>query len=391
MASSASRERDIAIVGVAESDEMGTVPHKSSLQHHAEAAYNALEDAGLSKNDVNGLMTAGFSTLATAEYLGIQPGFTDNTSVGGSSFVIHVAHAAAAIRAGYCDVVLITHGQAGRSTRARVPVDPNLPVAQYEAPYGLIGQPINYSMACTRYMHQYGEERTRQGMAEIAVATRKWANLNPKAVMYDTPMTFDDYHNSRWVSWPFHLFDCCLVTDSGAAIVMTTAERAASCRKSPVWLLGAAESHDHNVISMMPDFTSLIARETGPRALARAGVTHNDLDLTMIYDSFTYTVMLTLEGLGFCRPGEAPDFVADQRTAPGGEFPLNTNGGGLSYTHPGMYGSFLLVEAVRQLRGECGERQVKRRSNPHESAKVAIVNGTGGSLSSTGTVVLAAE
>jgi acetyl-CoA acetyltransferase len=391
MASSASRERDIAIVGVAESDEMGTVPHKSSLQHHAEAAYNALEDAGLSKNDVNGLMTAGFSTLATAEYLGIQPGFTDNTSVGGSSFVIHVAHAAAAIRAGYCDVVLITHGQAGRSTRARVPVDPNLPVAQYEAPYGLIGQPINYSMACTRYMHQYGEERTRQGMAEIAVATRKWANLNPKAVMYDTPMTFDDYHNSRWVSWPFHLFDCCLVTDSGAAIVVTTAERAASCRKSPVWLLGAAESHDHNVISMMPDFTSLIARETGPRALARAGVTHNDLDLTMIYDSFTYTVMLTLEGLGFCRPGEAPDFVADQRTAPGGEFPLNTNGGGLSYTHPGMYGSFLLVEAVRQLRGECGERQVKRRSNPHESAKVAIVNGTGGSLSSTGTVVLAAE
>jgi acetyl-CoA acetyltransferase len=391
MASSAARERDIAIVGVAESDEMGTVPHKSSLQHHAEAAYNALEDAGLSKNDVNGLMTAGFSTLATAEYLGIQPGFTDNTSVGGSSFVIHLAHAAAAIRAGYCDVVLITHGQAGRSTRARVPVDPNLPVAQYEAPYGLIGQPINYSMACTRYMHQYGEERTRQGMAEIAVATRKWANLNPKAVMYDTPMTFDDYHNSRWVSWPFHLFDCCLVTDSGAAIVVTTAERAAHCRKSPVWLLGAAESHDHNVISMMPDFTSLIARETGPKALARAGLTHNDLDLTMIYDSFTYTVMLTLEGLGFCRPGEAPDFVAGQRTAPGGEFPLNTNGGGLSYTHPGMYGSFLIVEAVRQLRGECGDRQVKRRSNPSQNAKTAIVNGTGGSLSSTGTVILATD
>lgn len=391
MASSASRERDIAIVGVAESDEMGTVPHKSSLQHHAEAAYNALEDAGLSKNDVNGLMTAGFSTLATAEYLGIQPGFTDNTSVGGSSFVIHLAHAAAAIRAGYCDVVLITHGQAGRSTRARVPVDPNLPVAQYEAPYGMIGQPINYSMGCTRYMHQYGEERTRQGMAEIAVATRKWANLNPKAAMYDTPMTFDDYHNSRWVAWPFHLFDCCLVTDSGAAIVVTTAERAASCRKAPVWLLGAAESHDHNIISMMPDFTSLIARETGPKALTRAGITHNDLDLTMIYDSFTYTVMLTLEGLEFCGPGEAPDFVAGQRTAPGGEFPLNTSGGGLSYTHPGMYGSFLIVEAVRQLRGECGDRQVKYRRDSGQSAKTAIVNGTGGSLSSTGTVILATD
>ena len=391
MATGASREREIAIVGVAESDVMGTVPNKSSLQHHAEAAYNALADAGLAKSDINGLLTAGFSTLATAEYLGIHPGFTDNTSVGGSSFVIHVAHAAAAIKAGYCDTVLITHGQAGRSTRARVAVDGNLPVAQYEAPYGLVGQPINYSMACTRYMHEYGEERTRQAMAEIAVSTRKWANLNPKAAMYDTPMSFDDYHNSRWVSWPFHLFDCCLVTDSGAAIIVTTAEKAANCRKQPVWLLGAAESHDHNIISMMPNFTSLIARDTGPKALGRAGVTHDDLDLTMIYDSFTYTVMLTLEGLGFCGPGEAPDFVANQRTAPGGDFALNTSGGGLSYTHPGMYGSFLLVEAVRQLRGEAGQRQVKHRGDAGQDAKLAIVNGTGGSLSSTGTVVLATD
>ncbi|MCH8744031.1 MAG: thiolase [Chloroflexi bacterium] len=391
MSTTSSRQRDIAIVGVAESDEMGTVPNKSSLQHHAEAAHNALADAGLSKNDINGLLTAGFSTLATAEYLGIQPGFTDNTSVGGSSFVIHIAHAAAAIRAGYCDTVLITHGQAGRSTRARVPVDPNLPVAQYEAPYGLVGQPINYSMACTRYMHEYGEDRTRQGLAEIAVSTRKWANLNPKAAMHDTTMTFDEYHDSRWVSWPFHLFDCCLVTDSGAAIIVTTAEKAANCRKQPVWLLGAAEGHDHNLISTMPSFTSLIARESGPKALARAGITHSDLDLTMIYDSFTYTVMLTLEGLGFCKAGEAPDFVANQRTAPGGEFALNTNGGGLSYTHPGMYGSFLLVEAVRQLRGECGDRQVKHRADASQNAKVAIVNGTGGSLSSTGTVVLATD
>ena len=391
MSTSTSRQREIAIVGVAESDVMGTVPNKSSLQHHAEAAYNALEDAGLAKSDINGLLTAGFSTLATAEYLGVQPSFTDNTSVGGSSFVIHVAHAAAAIRAGYCDTVLITHGQAGRSTRARVPVDPNLPVAQYEAPYGLVGQPINYSMACTRYMHEYGEERTRQAMAEIAVSTRKWANLNPKAAMHDTPMSFDEYHDSRWVSWPFHLFDCCLVTDSGAAIIVTTAEKAASCRKQPVWLLGAAESHDHNIISMMPSFTSLIARETGPKAMGRAGIKHNDLDLTMIYDSFTYTVMLTLEGLGFCKQGEAPDFVANQRTAPGGDFALNTNGGGLSYTHPGMYGSFLLVEAVRQLRGECGERQVKHRADPTQNAKLAVVNGTGGSLSSTGTVVLATD
>ena len=391
MATSASRERDIAIVGVAESDEMGTVPNKSSLQHHAEAAHNALADAGVSKDEVNGLFTAGFSTLATAEYLGIQPGFTDNTSVGGSSFVIHVGHAIAAIRAGYCDMALITHGQAGRSTRGRMGGDPNLTTAQYESPYGIIGAPINYSIACSRYMHQYGEDRTRQAMAEIAVATRKWANLNPKAVMQDTPMTFDDYHDSRWVSWPFHLLDCCLVTDAGAAIVVTTAERARNCRKEPVWVLGAAESHDHNMISMMPSMTSLIARETGPKALARAGITHDDIDLTMIYDSFTYTVMLTLEGLGFCGPGEAADLVANQRTAPGGDFPLNTNGGGLSYTHPGMYGSFLLVEAARQLRGEGGDRQVHRKGDPSQNPQVAIVNGTGGSLSSTGTVVLATD
>ena len=329
--------------------------------------------------------------MATAEYLGIQPSFTDNTSVGGSSFVIHVAHAIAAIRAGYCDMALITHGQAGKSTRGRVGGDPNLPTAQYESPYGIIGAPINYSLACSRYMHEYGEDRTRQAMAEIAVATRKWANLNPKAVMQDTPMTFDDYHDSRWVSWPFHLLDCCLVTDSGAAILVTTAERARSCRKAPVWVLGAAESHDHNMISMMPSMTSLIARETGPKALARAGVTHNDIDLTMIYDSFTYTVMLTLEGLGFCGPGEAADLVANQRTAPGGDFPLNTSGGGLSYTHPGMYGSFLLVEAVRQLRGEAGDRQVHRKGDSAQNPQVAIVNGTGGSLSSTGTVVLATD
>ena len=189
-----SRQRDIEIVGVAESDQIGTVPNKSSLQHRAEAAYNALEDAGLLKSDVNGLFTAGISTMATGEYLGIQPSFTDNTSVGGSSFVIHVAHAAA-IRAGYCEVALITHGEASRSARARGPADPNLPVAQYEAPYGMVGQPINYAMACTRYMHEFGEGRTRQAMAEIAVATRKSANLNPKAAMHDTPMSFDDYHN----------------------------------------------------------------------------------------------------------------------------------------------------------------------------------------------------
>lgn len=390
MAKSLQNQR-IAIVGVDESDEIGIVPNKSPLQLHAEAAYNALADAGLSIKDVDGLFTAGpFSTLVVAEYLGIEPRFTDSTSVGGSSFVIHLAHAVAAIRQGYCRVALITHGESGRSARARPPIFQGLPDSQYEVPYGIIGAPIRYSLACMRYMHQYGEDRTRQGLAEIAVATRKWAQLNPKALMRD-PLTFEDYHNSRWISYPFHLYDCCLVTDAGGAVVVTTEEVARSCRKPPVWILGAAEGHDHNMISTMPDLTRTIAYRTGPAAFERAGVTRDDIDLAMIYDSFTYTVLVTLESLGFCGPGEGPDFVAGQRTAPGGDFPMNTNGGGLSYTHSGMYGVFLILEAVRQLRGECGARQVMHKKDKSQHAKVALVHGTGGSLSSCGTAILARD
>jgi acetyl-CoA acetyltransferase len=375
--------KSVAIVGVAESDEMGVVPDKSALALHMEAARNALADAGLTKDDVDGFLTAGYWNYDLAEYLGINPTYTDSTSVGGSSFVIHVAHAMAAINAGYCEVALITHGQAGRSARVPYGRDPNLPAAQYDTPYGIIGPPVNYAMAASRYMHQYGEERTRQALAEIAVSTRKWAQMNPKAVMRE-PMTFDDYHNSRWIARPFHLLDCCLVTDAGAAVVMTTPERARSLPKKPVWVLGAAEHHDHSLLHQMPDLTVTPAHVTGPRALSLAGVKHDEIDLTMIYDSFTYTVLATLESLGYCGPGEGPDFVADQRTAPGGDFPLNTSGGGLSYTHPGMYGIFLIVEAVRQLRGETGERQL---ADP----KLSLVNGTGGLLSSTGTIVLGVD
>ena len=376
----ADNSRSVAIVGVAESDEIGRV-EKSNLQLHAESAYNALEDAGLSIKDVDGLMTAGTSTLTLGEYLGVNPRFTDTTAVGGSSFIIHIAHAMLAIQAGYCETVLVTHGEAGRSARSRSGGNASEPGPQFESPYGYIGAPINYAMAARRYMHQYGEDYTRQGMAEVAVATRKWANLNPKAYFKDVPMSFDDYHDSRWIAWPFHLPDCCLVTDAGGAYVVTTAERARDLPKKPVWVLGAGEGLDHGIISQMPDLTSTWARESGPAALKMAGVTHDDIDLAMIYDSFTYTVLVTLESLGFCGPGEGPDFVANQRTAPGGDFAMNTSGGGLSYTHSGMYGMFLVLEAVRQLRGETGDRQL---DNP----KLSLINGTGGSLSSTGTVVL---
>jgi acetyl-CoA acetyltransferase len=373
----------VAIVGVAESDELGVVPNKSALMHHAEAGYNALEDAGLSVKDVDGLFTAGFSTLATAEYMGIKPKYSDSTSIGGSSFLVHVEHAMAAINAGLCEVALITHGETGRSRRgARPPADPSTPGPQFEVPYGINGAPINYAIACSRYMHQYGENRAREAMAEIAVSTRKWAQMNPKALMRD-PMSFDDYHNSRWIAWPFHLLDCCLVTDAGAAVVVTSAERARSLPKKPVWVLGTGEHHDHALMSQMEDLTVHPAKVAGEQAFAMAGMKPSDIDLTMIYDSFTYTVLMCLESLGYCGPGEGPDLVKGQRSAPGGDFALNTSGGGLSYTHPGMYGIFLIVEAVRQLRGECGERNV----NP----KTALANGSGGSLSSSGVLILGVD
>ncbi len=380
--------RTVAIVGVDESDEIGICEGKTAIQLHAEGAKNALRDAGLELSDVDGLLTAGPSVMGLAEYLGIQPSYMDGTSVGGSSFVIDVEHAAAAINAGLCSVALITHGEMGYSARRggasrgmmRM-FDPESAMAQFEMPYGVGGPPSVYSMACMRHMHQYGT--THEQLAEIAVATRKWAQLNPKAFMRD-PLTIDDVLSSRWIAYPFHLLDCCLVTDAGGACVVVSAERAKDMKKKPVWLLGSGESTTHQSMVNNPDLTQTPARYSGKRAFEMAGLTHSDIDVVEVYDSFTYTVLVTLEELGFCGKGEGGAFVSNQRTAPGGDFPMNTNGGGLSYTHPGMYGMFLLIEAARQLRGECGERQVA-------NAKTALVNGTGGSLSSTGTLILGVD
>jgi acetyl-CoA acetyltransferase len=373
-----------AIVGVAESDQIGRVPDKPALMLHAEAARSALAEAGLTKDDVDGLFTAGISTLELGEYLGIEPKVTDNTSVGGSSFVIHVAHAATAIATGRCEVALVTHGESGRS-RVGMPRrsnDPDSLRGQFEAPYGL-PQPVGaYAMACSRHMYEYGT--THEQLAEIAVATRKWAMLNPKAMMRD-PITIDDVLNSRPISWPFNLLDCCLVTDAGGAYVMTSVERARTLKQRPVIVMGVGEGHDHAMISQMPSYTNFAARHSGARAFEMAGVTHADIDLAMIYDSFTYTVLLSLEELGFCGKGEGGAFVSGQRTAPGGEFPMNTNGGGLSYTHSGMYGMFAVIEGVRQLRHDYADQGIRQVPN----CEIAVVHGTGGVLSSAGTTILA--
>jgi len=375
-----------AIVGVAESD-LGRTPDKTVLQLQHQAARAALEDAGLGFGDVDALFCAGgwawAPNLMLAEYLGIQPRYTDTTNIGGSSFEAHIGHAVAGIEAGLFEVALIAYGSTQRSDRSRNRGGYIFRLTdQFDPLFGLPTPVGAYALAAMRHMFEYGT--TSEQLAEVAVATRMWASLNEKAFMRD-PITIEDVLNSRWISEPLHLLDCCLVTDGGGAVVVASAERARHASKPPVWLIGHGEAHTHNSITNMPDLaTHQAAVLSGRDAFAMAGLTPTEIDIVEIYDSFTITVLLTLEALGFCGRGESGAFVSGQRTAPGGPFPMNTNGGGLSYCHPGMYGIFLLIEATRQLRGECGPRQV-------EGARTALAHGTGGVLSSAATVILAKD
>jgi acetyl-CoA acetyltransferase len=384
--------REAVIVGV------GDVPLKdgrvvgggSALQVQARAAKAALDDAGIAMRDVDGLLVAGMwgvpgpgllPSVTLGEYLGIFPRFADTSNIGGSAFEAHVAHAAMAIERGYCDVALIVYGSVQKSERSRtLGGRPSILTMQFENVWG-IPQPVGgYALAAKRHMHEFGT--TEEQLAEIAVATRKWAGLNPAATMRD-PITIDDVMASTPVADPLKLLDCCLVTDGAGAVVMTTAENAKAHGCKAVNVRGFGEAHTHWSIGAMPDLARLTAAEmAGKRAFEMAGIGHDAIDVVECYDSFTITVLLTLEALGFCKRGEGGAFVSNQRTAPGGAFPLNTNGGGLSYCHPGMYGIFLLVEAVRQLRGQAGDRQV-------QGAGTALVHGTGGTLSSGATVILA--
>lgn len=370
----------VAIVGASESDEIGVLPDKSALTLHAEAARNALDDAGLTIADVDGLFTAGVTSVQLGEYLGIVPRYSDGTNVGGCSFIMHVEHAMLAIAAGIIDVALITHGESGRSRvgMASGGIPPDSPQGQFEQPYGAMGPTTLFSLPATRHMHEYGT--TREQMAEVAVSNRKWAAMHPMAMMKD-PISVNDVMNSRPICWPYTLFMCCLVTDAGGAVILTSANRARNLRKPPVHILGSGEATEHNMVSMMADMTtSRAAKISGKAAFDMAGVSHSDIDVAELYDAFAFTPMLALEDLGFVKPGESGPFMAERRTGPGGDFPMNTNGGGLSYTHSGMYGMFTLIELTRQLRGEAGERQVP-------DAKVGIAHGPGGMFAAASTLI----
>ncbi len=373
----------VCIVGVDESDEIGTLPHKSQLTLHLEAIHNATRDAGLRISDIDGIFTAGqHSPALLGEALGISPRYIDGTSVGGCSFIIMVGHALVALHHGLCDVAVVSHGESGRShvgvTRSR---DTALS-GQYEIPYGFGPAPTNFGMITTRHMYEYGT--TLEQWAQVAVSTRQWACLNPKA-RFREPLTIEDVLKSRPVCYPFNLLNICLVTDAGGAVVLTRADRAKNCAKKPVYIWGAGEGSEHVSVSQMRNLTfSEATRKAGEKAFAMAGVAHKDFDHIMLYDAFTSGPPIMLESLGFCKPGEGVYFFEEGRSTPSGTLPINTNGGGLSYTHSGMYGIFPIIESTRQLRGECGPRQVA-------NAKISLVNGMGGMLSAAGTLVLSNE
>jgi acetyl-CoA acetyltransferase len=366
----------IAIAGVYEHPTR-FAPDKSEMQIMAESARGALEDCGLSLSDVDGLFSAGISmgpmgVVQLAEYLNIKPRHLDGTNIGGSSFVSHVSHAAAAIHAGLCDVALILYGSTAASNAMAIGTGMSGggrdAGGAFVSPYGMttVG---SYALVAQRHMHLYGT-RPEQ-LAEIAVNVRRHASLNPEAKMRK-PITVDDVLESRMISTPLHLLDCCIISDGGGAVVVTSLERARNLAKPPVVLRGCGEAVCHQEIGS-PDLLTIAAKQSGDAAFAMAGLERGDVDLCTIYDSFTITLLVTLENLGFCKPGEGGAFVENGRIGLGGELPVNPDGGGLSSNHPGMRGIFLVIEAVRQLRGGLGERQV-------EGAEIALAHGTGGTL-----------
>ena len=382
----------VAIVGASETTGLGVIPDMSAFQLHADAAVNAIKDCGIDKNQIDGIATT-MSPASLAHYLGIVPRWVDNTSVGGTSFLIHVRHATAAIAAGLCDTVLVAMGQSGRSRVAEETGrtgdvsamavgrrDISYP-GQFESIYGTAGPTTAFGMGVLRYMKETGT--THEQLAAVAVAQRKWSNQVPRAMMRDLA-TVEDVLNSRMVCYPFHLFECCLVTDGGGALILTRADRTGDFPTKPVYILGTGESVETPIVSQMYDLTSSTAfKVSSGKAFDEAQISHGDVDHVMIYDAFAHLPIYGLEDLGFVGRGEAGAFIEEGHTSPGGRLPLNTNGGGLSYTHTGMYGMFAIQESVRQLRGEA--------SHQVPDVNVSFCQGVGGMFMAAGSLVFTNE
>jgi acetyl-CoA acetyltransferase len=373
------RRNQVAVVGAAETTRLGIIPDMSQLQLHADAALNALADAGLKLSDIDGMACAAETPTQLAHYLGITPTWVDGTAVGGCSFMIHVRHAAAAIEAGLCKTVLITHGESGRSMIGK----PARPVpafnfeGQFEAPYGTSGRPSQFPIPLLRFMKSYGI--TQEQVAMVSVVQREWAAMNPRA-SYKEPLTVDAVLNSRMIAYPLRILQCCLVTDGGGALILASADRAQNFPHKPVYVLGTGESVETPIVSQMESFNHSRAwRVSGAKAFAEAGIAHKDVDHLMIYDAFAHLPLYGLADLGFMPPEETGEFIAKRNTAPGGKLPVNTNGGGLSYMHSGMYGMYALQESVRQMRGTAAA-QVK-------GAKISVCHGNGDMFGAAGTII----
>ena len=365
-----------AVVGVGLS-RFGDLAGRTHMEIMGEAVYHALADAGLGIHDVDGIFASNFvdqlTPLVVAEYFGIKPDFMDGSNLGGSVFVNSLLSASLALKHGLCNVALICYGSNSKSGGMVAPANAKTIESIYKPRYPMQA----YALAAARHMHQYGT--TKEQLAEVAVSARKWAQLNPAAEMRE-PLTIADVLAARRVLEPFGVRDWCLVSDGGGAMLMVRADRAKDFPKKPVYMLGISSRTTHNIISQMPDLTVTAAAQSGPEAFAMAGVKPADIDVVELYDAFTINTILFLEDMGFCKKGEGGAFVSGGNIAPGGKLPVNTNGGGLSCVHPGMYGIFLMIEAVQQLRGECGARQINK-------AKLAACNGNGGYLSSQVTAV----
>jgi acetyl-CoA acetyltransferase len=374
-----------ACVGLATAG-VGEAPGRNAMELMAEAVVKALDDANIPLAKVDGLFAAtafhSMAAMSLAEHLGIRPAFSDGSNIGGSSFMAHALMAAMALDAGLIEVAVIAYGSNQRTAGGFKSISEPMP---FEAIYGPRNPITAYALATSRYCHEFGA--TREDLAEVAVSARAWANLNPEAFARG-PLSIADVTGARMISDPLGKLDCCLVTDGAAAIVMTRADRAKDGPRTPVYLLGAAMEHHHRMISAMPSLTTTAAAASAPRAFAMAGCGPKDMDTVQLYDAFTINTILFLEDLGYCAKGEGKDFVKGGRIAPGGQLAVNTNGGGLSCVHPGMYGLFVTIEAIRQIRAAAGDDEGPREAGGWiEGAKLSVAHGNGGVLSSQVTSV----